>query len=1027
MGMNTDAVQRLYVAYFNRPADPVSMSVYESLLPTDRAATQAELQALAEQYFSPSAEYTSLYAGMSNTQIVNQLYQNIFGREAEVAGLVYWAAELTAGRQTVASIALQLSYSAQGTDASVVSNRIEAANSFTTGLDTSSEITGYSGDSAAASARAWLATVGSDDASKDAAVAGVGTAISNAVSASSTDAAQTFTLTTGIDTFAGGSGDDVFNADNTGATAVTSTADTLTGGDGTDSLNVFSAGAAAAMAALDSIETINFYDQDADVTLSGVQQASLTRATFTRGDGDFDATFGANLATAALSDMEVAAADINLTFGTARTDVALELSSLTGGTGDDVTVTAAAVNTASITVSSGSTVGAVTLGDAETVNLIANAKMTFVDGLTTTDAAATLTVTGAGAVDLSAIDAGFTTVNAAGNSGGLTGEIGTANSMVLTGSTGNDVITANTTDALATTDKLAVNAGDGTADVLVIAETVDINTAADGARYTNFEIARTNDSLNMANISVGALQITGGTSKAYTGMTATQAANVTFLGDNTTATTFALATATGSSDALTLNLSSATATTNVDVSGLAIDNFESLTVNATTGTNVDGTWADGGTSDITIGSASTLTSLTITGSQGVSITTGANITKAVTIDASASTADLLVTGALTTGSVVTATDNKDKLTVSTTNGTTYNAGKGDDSIVVAVANLVATGTDDNKINAGDGTDTITISDAGATTLTDNHFTFVTGAEKLTLSGNGDTSITTGGAFNTAFSNGATITSGTLADTKTFVYSGGLYSKDTTVIVNGDAALMNAASESFSITTSSGNDTVTINSSGIVGAAGASSGVVVSTGAGDDKITIEYGTLLATTGTQVAVVTAGTGADTITKTAGTNSTTVTSVTKYTVAAGDSNTDSRDKITGYDMADGTNLGDVIDLPAATVATAVASEDYGVILSHNLAAGIISFDDASAYATALTINSSNLSDVLGYLAANVTNNQTVAFLYDSDGDGTNDATMVFMNGATDILIELAGITAATSVNATAGTTTANTIIIG
>ena len=76
------------------------MSVYESLLPTDRAATQAELQALAEQYFSPSAEYTrGLYAGMSNTQIVNQLYQNIFGRAAEVDGLVVRAAELRlAGR-----------------------------------------------------------------------------------------------------------------------------------------------------------------------------------------------------------------------------------------------------------------------------------------------------------------------------------------------------------------------------------------------------------------------------------------------------------------------------------------------------------------------------------------------------------------------------------------------------------------------------------------------------------------------------------------------------------------------------------------------------------------------------------------------------------------------------------------------------------------------------------------------------------------------------------------------------------------
>ena len=105
MGMNTDAGQRIYVAYFNRTADPISMSVYEYLLPTDRAATQAELQVLAETYFSPSTEYQSLYAGLSNAQIVDQLYQNIFGRGAEPDGLIYWAAELTAGRQTAASIA----------------------------------------------------------------------------------------------------------------------------------------------------------------------------------------------------------------------------------------------------------------------------------------------------------------------------------------------------------------------------------------------------------------------------------------------------------------------------------------------------------------------------------------------------------------------------------------------------------------------------------------------------------------------------------------------------------------------------------------------------------------------------------------------------------------------------------------------------------------------------------------------------------------------------------------------------------
>ena len=70
-GINTESVQRLYVAYFNRPADPVSLATYESLLPSDRVATQAELEELANTYFSPSAEYTANYAGLSNAGIVN--------------------------------------------------------------------------------------------------------------------------------------------------------------------------------------------------------------------------------------------------------------------------------------------------------------------------------------------------------------------------------------------------------------------------------------------------------------------------------------------------------------------------------------------------------------------------------------------------------------------------------------------------------------------------------------------------------------------------------------------------------------------------------------------------------------------------------------------------------------------------------------------------------------------------------------------------------------------------------------------
>ena len=191
MGMNTASVQRLYVAYFNRPADPVGLAVYEAMLPSDRVATQAELLVLAEAYFSPSTEYTTNFSGLSNTQKIDKLYQNIFGREADAAGLIGWATALTDGSLTIAEAALQMSYSAQLTDATVVAARIEAATTFTAGLDTAEEITGYGGDAAAAEGRAYLSQISgalptTDEAitlQKDAAIANVDASIKSAVDA----------------------------------------------------------------------------------------------------------------------------------------------------------------------------------------------------------------------------------------------------------------------------------------------------------------------------------------------------------------------------------------------------------------------------------------------------------------------------------------------------------------------------------------------------------------------------------------------------------------------------------------------------------------------------------------------------------------------------------------------------------------------------------------------------------------------------------------------------------------------------
>ena len=252
MGMNTAAVQRLYVAYFNRPADPVSLAVYEAMLPTDRVATQAELQAIAETYFSPSDEYAANFEGKSNSQIVDQLYQNIFGRTAEAEGLISWATKLTDGSITVAELALQLSYSAQGTDAAVVDARIEAATTFTSSLDTAAEITGYSGNAAAAQGRTYLAQISGElpttteaiTSSKDTAILGVDASITSAIAAGSSAAGSTFGLTTNADSVTGTGNDDTFNSILGAATTRTLTSgDVVTGGAGTDTLSITISGA----------------------------------------------------------------------------------------------------------------------------------------------------------------------------------------------------------------------------------------------------------------------------------------------------------------------------------------------------------------------------------------------------------------------------------------------------------------------------------------------------------------------------------------------------------------------------------------------------------------------------------------------------------------------------------------------------------------------------------------------------------------------------------------------------------------
>lgn len=155
-------IQKLYVAYFNRPADYAGLNYYEGLL--EAANGSADTMAQISADFAKSAEYTAAFEGKTNAQIVDIIYTNIFGHAADAAGNKFYADNLTAGKVTVANVVQEVAKGAQGSDLTAYNNKLTAAAAFTAALDTEAEQKGYSGDDANAVAKDFLASV-TDDAS----------------------------------------------------------------------------------------------------------------------------------------------------------------------------------------------------------------------------------------------------------------------------------------------------------------------------------------------------------------------------------------------------------------------------------------------------------------------------------------------------------------------------------------------------------------------------------------------------------------------------------------------------------------------------------------------------------------------------------------------------------------------------------------------------------------------------------------------------------------------------------------------
>jgi hypothetical protein len=267
MSQYTASIQALYVAYFNRPADPSGLAYWETIVAAAKGSTTAVSADFAKQ-----PEYKAAYAGMNDDAVINQVYMNIFGRSVDSQGLNFWSPKLTAHLVTIDQIVTEVAKGAQGSDAATYNNRTAASVAYTNALNADVNLRlAYSNAAAITSAKNFLNSI-TTDASLTAAIAPAALAANLAQMAiDATPAGAAVALTAGIDHFVGTAGNDTFTAVQDGVSPTFSALDSIDGGAGVntftiaqnDAINGAPAGATVKNITVMNLISGNYVDLDA--------------------------------------------------------------------------------------------------------------------------------------------------------------------------------------------------------------------------------------------------------------------------------------------------------------------------------------------------------------------------------------------------------------------------------------------------------------------------------------------------------------------------------------------------------------------------------------------------------------------------------------------------------------------------------------------------------------------------------------------------------------------------------------------
>ncbi|MCK2128069.1 DUF4214 domain-containing protein [Thauera aromatica] len=735
-------VQKMFLAYFGRPVAPTGQEYYAQLVDAGNVA------ALQDDFWN-SDESQDAFGGLSTEARVNAIFQQLFGRDAAVAGLTYWTGEINSGRVSLPQAALTILNSASEADLAVFNAKLEVANAFTAELDTTAEILAYQSNTD--EARDLLAGITSEEEA-DAAVADIENIVADVVAGGSVVSGETFTLTAGIDTKTGTSGADTFDGSLVSGVQTLGSSDNLNGGAGADTLIATLNSTATISPTLTSIENIQVVDT-AGATLN-LQNATGVESIVATGSAR---TSFNNIASKAVA-LEISGNNQGANFSFANAALA--------DAADEVTVKLNGVNdTINAQINVLQAAGADTTG-AETVIVNSTGSANRVAQVTSVNAAATdvlktVKVTGDQALTINAaLGTTTTTVDASGQTtaGGVTatmtagaakfiGGAGadamsfttTAGDVSVSGGAGNDSFTfGGAGQTLTNAD--TIDGGDGTDTIVAVSADLVGYTKLATPTITNVEAVKVSNTLGgnitLSNIAAGirTVELAAGNDAGQDTITFESGANTV----NLTGTTvigsdgikFAVA-GNGTTDSVTINADSTTAMFNAG-EPLAVDGAETITINAKKVAEV----IDGITLTNTMAAAQTVN---FGGGFGVTAGTIAATTGTIAaINASAMTVATTAAGlSATAGSAtaMTGSGGRDALTGSSGKDT-IDGGAGNDTITSGGGNDV--------ISGGDGNDTITLNGAGTTASVDGG----AGNDTITVSGNLAKTQTIGGGEGT---------------------------------------------------------------------------------------------------------------------------------------------------------------------------------------------------------------------------------------------------------------------------------------